>query len=199
MDCSIVGFPVLHCLLEFAQTHVHWVSDAIQSAHPLFPSFPAPNLSQHHGLFQWASSSHQVAKVLELQYWSRIASQCCVSFCCIAKWISFIYIYKYPLFSGFPSHLGPHRVLKRVPCAIQLKHKIRLPRKPDFLEEILSSPPLVRMKVMLGTQPHDVHSVCRCVENLTVELWLFCYHKQTRSRVPVASSVFSLFLTWEYL
>ena len=45
-----------------------WVGDAIQQSHPLpSPSPPAPNLSQHHGLFQWVSSSHQVAKVWEFQ------------------------------------------------------------------------------------------------------------------------------------
>ena len=49
------------------QTHAHWVSDAIQPSHPLSPpSPPAPNPSQHQGLFQWVSSSHQVAKVLQL-------------------------------------------------------------------------------------------------------------------------------------
>ena len=68
MDCSTPGSPVLHYLPKFAQTHVHWVSDAIQPFHPLSsPSPPAFNLSQYHGLFQWVSSSHQVAKVLELQ------------------------------------------------------------------------------------------------------------------------------------
>ena len=70
MDGSTPGFPVLHHLLEFAQTHVHWVSDAIQLSHPLLPSSPAFNLSQHQGLFQWVSSSHWVAKILELQYQS---------------------------------------------------------------------------------------------------------------------------------
>ena len=50
------------------QTHVHWVSDAIQPSHPLSsPSPPTFNLSQYQGLFQWVSSSHQVAKVLEFQ------------------------------------------------------------------------------------------------------------------------------------
>ena len=54
MDCSTPGFPVHHYLLEFAQTHVHWVDDAIQPSHPLlFPSPLAFNLSQHQGLFQW--------------------------------------------------------------------------------------------------------------------------------------------------
>ena len=48
MDCSTPGFPVLHHLLELVQTHVHWVSDAIQPSHPLSsPPPPAFNLSQH--------------------------------------------------------------------------------------------------------------------------------------------------------
>ena len=55
-------------LLEFTQTHVHRVGDAIQPSHPLpSPSPPAPNPSQHQGLFQWVNSSHEVAKVLEFQ------------------------------------------------------------------------------------------------------------------------------------
>ena len=68
MDCSMPGFPVLYFLLAFAQTHVHWVSNAVQPSHPLLPpSLPALNLSQHQVLFQWVSSLHQVAKVLALQ------------------------------------------------------------------------------------------------------------------------------------
>ena len=58
MDCRMPGFLVLHCLPEFAQTHIHWVGNAIQPSHPL-PSFSpfAFNLSQHQGLLQWVSSS----------------------------------------------------------------------------------------------------------------------------------------------
>ena len=68
VDCSLPGFPVLYHLLECAQTHVHWVGDAIQLANSLSsPSPPALSPSQHQGLFQWVSCSHQVAKVLELQ------------------------------------------------------------------------------------------------------------------------------------
>ena len=68
MDCSTPSFPGHHQLLELAQTDVHWVSDAIQPSHPLsIPSPSAFNLFQHQGLFQWVSSSHQVAKVLEFQ------------------------------------------------------------------------------------------------------------------------------------
>ena len=68
MDCSTPGFPVHHQLLKFAQTHTHWVSNAIQSSHPLSsPSTPAFNISQHQDLFQWVGSLHQVAKVLEFQ------------------------------------------------------------------------------------------------------------------------------------
>ena len=63
MDCSIPGL-----LPEFTQTHVYWVSDAIQPSHPLLsPSPPTYNLSQHQGLFRWVRSLHQVAKVLEFQ------------------------------------------------------------------------------------------------------------------------------------
>ena len=59
---------VPHHLLEFAQVHVHCISDAIQPSHPLSPSLPSVfSLAQHQGLFQWAGSSHQVAKVVELQ------------------------------------------------------------------------------------------------------------------------------------
>ena len=67
-DWSTSGFPVFHQLPELAQTHVHRVDDAFQPSHPLSsPSPPAFSLSQHQGLFQWVSSLHQVAKILELQ------------------------------------------------------------------------------------------------------------------------------------
>ena len=68
MDCSTLGFPIHHQLPEFTQTHVHWVSDAIQPSHPLSaPSLPTFYLSQHQGLFRWVSSLHQVPKVLEFR------------------------------------------------------------------------------------------------------------------------------------
>ena len=68
MNRSTPGLPVHHQLPEFTQTHLHWVSDAIQPSHSLSsPSPPAPNPSQHQSLFQWVNSSHEVAKVLEFQ------------------------------------------------------------------------------------------------------------------------------------
>ena len=68
MDCSTPGFPFYLQLLEPAQTHFHWVGDAIQPSHPLLSPFPpAFNVSEHQGLFQWVSSLHHVLKVLELQ------------------------------------------------------------------------------------------------------------------------------------
>ena len=68
MNLSTPGLPVHHQLPEFTQTHVHRVSDAIQPSYPLSsPSPPAPNPSQHQSLFQWVSSLHEVAKVLEFQ------------------------------------------------------------------------------------------------------------------------------------
>ena len=68
-DCSRPGLPVHHQLPKLTQSHVHWVGDAMKPSHPL--SSPAPlafNLSHHQGLFQWVSSLHQVAKVLEFQH-----------------------------------------------------------------------------------------------------------------------------------
>ena len=66
IDHSTPGFPVHHQLLEFTQTHVYWVGDAIQPSHRLLsPSLPSFNLAQHQGLFKWVSSSHQVTEVLE--------------------------------------------------------------------------------------------------------------------------------------
>ena len=68
MTYRMPGLPVHHQLLEPTQTHVHCVSDAIEPSHPLSsPSPPTFSLSQHQGLFQWVSSLHQVAKVLEFQ------------------------------------------------------------------------------------------------------------------------------------
>ena len=68
MDCSMPGLSVHHQPPEFIQTHVLWIGDAIQPSHPLSsPSPPTFNLFQHQSLFKWVSSSHQKAKVLELQ------------------------------------------------------------------------------------------------------------------------------------
>ena len=68
MDCIMPGFPDQHQLLELAQNHVHCIGEAIQPSRPLpSPSPPAFNRSQHQGPYQWVSSSHQVAKVLEFQ------------------------------------------------------------------------------------------------------------------------------------
>ena len=66
MCCSAPGFPVLHQVQELAQTHVHWVRDAIQPSHPLSsPSPPAFNLSQHQSLFQ-----ESVLHIRWSKYWS---------------------------------------------------------------------------------------------------------------------------------
>ena len=84
MDCSMPGFAVHHQLPELAQTHVHWVGDAIQTSCPLLSPFPpAFCLSQHQGLFQWISSLYQVAKIVEFQLYHQ-------SFKCIFS-IDFLY------------------------------------------------------------------------------------------------------------
>ena len=66
MDCSMPGLPVHHQLLKFTQTHVHWVSDAIQPSHSLLsPSPPAFNLSQHQGLLKQV-----ILWISRPKYWS---------------------------------------------------------------------------------------------------------------------------------
>ena len=68
LDSSVPGLLVPYHLLDFAQTFVHWVCDAIQLSYPLLPLSPPPfNLSQHQGLLKWVGSLHQVTKVLEFQ------------------------------------------------------------------------------------------------------------------------------------
>ena len=68
MNHSTSGLPVHHQLPEFTETHIHWVSDAIQPSHLLLsPSPLAPNPSQHQNLFQWVNSLHEVTEVLEFQ------------------------------------------------------------------------------------------------------------------------------------
>ena len=70
MNCSTPGFPVLHHLLEFFQSHVHWICDAIRLSDPVSPFFSCPQPFPASGLFQWIGSWHQVAKVLELLHQS---------------------------------------------------------------------------------------------------------------------------------
>ena len=84
MDFSTPGFPVLHDLLEFAQTHLLWISDAIQPSHPVSsPSPPAFNLCHHQSLSQWIGSSHPVAQVLaqhpsSSRHWIKSAALCLI-------------------------------------------------------------------------------------------------------------------------
>ena len=60
--------PCLSTSPVFAQVHVCWIGNVIQPPHPLPPTSPAFNIFQHQGLFHWVSSSHQVAKILEIQF-----------------------------------------------------------------------------------------------------------------------------------
>ena len=152
MNCSMPGFPGLHYLLEFAQIHVHWVSDAIQPSHPLLPSSPfAFSLFQHQGLFQWVGSLHQEAKVLELQLqhhsfqwiffrkmWghTRIHKYCCCYCCLVAK--SCLTLWD-PMNCSMPGFPGLHHLLKFaqihvhwVSDAIQPSRPLLSPSSPAF-------------------------------------------------------------------
>ena len=116
MNFSTPGFPVLHCLLEFAQTHVLWISDAIQLSHPLSPpSAPAFNLSQHQGLFQWVGSLYHVPTIrasgsgstfsMQFQDWFPLGLIGLISL--LSKGFSMVFssitIQKYQFFSSQPS------------------------------------------------------------------------------------------------
>ena len=118
MNRSTPGLPVHHQLLEFTQIHVNWVGDVIQPSHPLSsPSPPAPNPSQHQGLFQWVSSSHEVAKVLEFQLQHQ-------SF----QWISHRYTHIPSIlnFSLISLPTSPHRLVQS-PCLSFLSHTANSP------------------------------------------------------------------------
>ena len=96
MALSTPSLPVHHQLSEFTQTHVHWVSDAIQPSPPLLsPSSLAFNLSQHQGLFQWVSSSHQVAKVLEFQLQHQSFQWICRTDFLRVDWLDLLAVIKY--------------------------------------------------------------------------------------------------------
>ena len=99
MNHSTPGLPVHHQLPEFTQTHAHRVGDAIQPSHPLSPpSPPAPNPSPHPGLFQWVSSSHQVARVLEFQLQPQSFHYCrCLQIFEVIRYLM-------SLVKGFPGH-----------------------------------------------------------------------------------------------
>jgi len=102
MDCSTPGFPVLHYLSDFVQTHVRWVNDASQPSHPL-----ALNISQHQGLFQRIGSSHQVANVLRLQLqhqWTSSEYSVLISF--RIDWFDLLAV------QGTPKSLLQHHSLK---------------------------------------------------------------------------------------
>ena len=113
MDYSMPGFTVLHYLLEFAHTHVHWVSDAIQPSHPLSSPFPpAFNLSPHQSLFQYVGSLHQMAKVLEFQlqhqsFWWRFRINFLWDWLVWSKELSRVFssttVWKHQFFSAQPS------------------------------------------------------------------------------------------------
>jgi len=117
MDCSTPGFPVLHYLPEFAQTHVHWVGDAIQPSHSLLPpSPPVFNLSQHQGLSQVVGSLYKMAEQLgasasasvlpvNFQGWFPLGLTSLISL--LSKWLSSVFasttIWKHLVFGTQPS------------------------------------------------------------------------------------------------
>ena len=115
MDYSTSGLLVLHHLLEFAQVHVYWISDAIQACYPLLPSSPAFNLSQHQGLFQRVSSSIRWQSIgasasasvlpMTIQHWFPLGLTDLISLQCKGLWrvFSSTTVQKHQFFSTLPS------------------------------------------------------------------------------------------------
>ena len=128
MNRSTLGLPVQHQPLEFTKTHVHRVGDAIQPSHPLSsPSPPAPNPSQHQGLFQWVNSSHEVAKVLEFTQDSvqfRSVDQSCPTLCDPMNRST----PGLPVYHQLPEFTGTH--VHRVSDATQPYHPLSSPSPP---------------------------------------------------------------------
>ena len=101
MDCSTPGLPVLHCLPEFAQTHVHWVGAAIQPSHPLSSLCPAFNLSQHQGPMSWWALASASVPPMNIQGWFPLGLTALISL--QSKGLSTVFpnttVWKYQLFS----------------------------------------------------------------------------------------------------
>ena len=128
MDCSMLGFPVLHYHQEFAQIHVHWASDVIQPFHPLLPPFPHPSIFPGIRIFSWLFSQFWRFEVQD-QGVSRVAFFWDLSFCCrwptspcVITW-SFLCVCKCPVLF-FKGHISdwirshPHDliVVVQTPC-----------------------------------------------------------------------------------
>ena len=130
MDCSTPGFPVHHQLPELTQTHIHWVGDAIQPSHPLSsPSPPAFNPFQHQGLFQWVSSSHQVAKVLEFQLQHQFSNEYSGLISFRMDWLDLLAV-QGALTSLLQHHSSKASILQHSACFVLQLSRLWLLEKP---------------------------------------------------------------------
>ena len=147
MDCSMLAFPVLHCLPKFAQSHIHWVGDAIQPSHSLSsPSPPAFNLSKHQGLFQWVGSLHQVAKYWRFSFSISPSSD-------YSGLISFkIDLFDLPEVQGTLKSLLQHHT-----------SKASILRRSAFFTVQLSHPYIMTLRSMITQNPGCLKSHQRCV------------------------------------
>ena len=94
-------------------THVHWIGDAIQPSHPLSPPSPALNLSQHEGLFQWVSSSHQVAKYWSFSFSISPSNEYSGLISFRIDWFDLLAV------QGTLKNLLQHHNFPKIPCSIQ--------------------------------------------------------------------------------
>ena len=135
---------------QFVPTHVRWVSDAIQSSHPLLaPSSLALNLSQHQDCFQWISFSHEVPRELELQL-QHESFQWMMKGQCVVR-IRYFYVYLYHL-SGFPS--GSDGKKKKLPA--MWKTWVWSLGGEDPLEKGMANPSSIPAWRILWIEGHEV-------------------------------------------
>ena len=214
MDCSTPGFPVLHHLPELDQTHVHWVSDAIQPSHPLSSSSPpAFNFSQHQGLFKWVSLSWSTgvsasASVPFNEYLGLIPSR--------MNWLDLLAVQgtqassptlqlKSINSSAFSLLYGP--TLTSI-CDYKNKHKFD---SWTFISKVMSLLLDMLSRFVIGFLPRSNHPLISCLQSLfTVFLesnhpWISCLQslftailesKKIKSVTASTFPCFSFYLPW---
>ena len=134
MNHSTPGLPVHHHLAEFTQTHINRVGDAIQPSYPLSsPSPPALNLSQHQGLFQWVSSSHQMAKNWSFIFNISPSNEHARLICFRVDWLDLLAV-QGTLKSLLQHHTSKASILRRSAFfTVQLSHPYMTTEKPIAL------------------------------------------------------------------
>ena len=197
MDCSTPGFPVHHQLPKFTQTHVHWVSDAIQPSHLLSsPSLPAFNLSQHQGLLRWVSSLHQVAKVLNFSF-SISPNEYLEQISFRMEWLDLLAI-KGTLKSLLQHHSSQASVLYHSAFfTVQFSHPYMTTRKNialtrrTFADKVMSLLFNMLSRLVMTFLPRNKHLLISWLQSPSAGFW-----NQKKNKVCHCFHCFPIYLPW---